>query len=597
MTIRSRRVLVLALLLLLVISGWLGVRALLAKGQLEDARAQLRQVRTALESRDVPAARAATAEAVRHTDRAVGLTSDPLWRLAELTPIAGRTLLTAGELAVVADQLTGEVLPELLDAVDTVDPDAFRRPDGSFDLAPLRSAEQPLRDARQQAEAAQQRLRDLPQSLVLPPVADAREDLEDQTAELVGAVSGAVSGTQIAPLVLGEDRPRRFFVLVQQTSESRGTGGLPGGFVVLETEKGRLCVTAQGSNADLRNEVIPPPAGVPADYVQHYRDFGAFGLWQNINVSPDLPVVARVIAERWRRQSGQTVDGVIAVDSQALAQLLRGAGPIPLPGGRELRPEDIVDYLAVGQYRDFAPPTGATGIDRSEERKQVLARISQAATQRLVSGGGDSEQLLLGIVEALRSGHLRMTSWDAPLGPLLADAGVDGALPKGEAPVAYPVVFNSTGGKLDHWLERAVRYDAGPCEGPRRRSTITVELRNAAPTSGLPPYLTTRIDENGLTTSSTNAVTLQVYGTRGAVLEDASLDGQPISRRVRSDGQFLRQSEEGGLPMWHLRVELPPEQTRRLELRLVEPVVPGEARVPEQPLARPLSRTVDVPAC
>lgn len=589
--------LVLALLLLLAIGGWLGIRAVLAKGQLEDARAQLQQVRTALESRDVPAARSAADAAADDTGRAVSLTSDPLWRLVERVPVLGRSLRTSGGLAEVADELTSGALPPLLDAVETVDPDSFRRTDGSFDLKPLQAAEEPLRTALERAESAQDALERLPRRLLAPPVGRARTDLADQTADLVDAVSGAVSGTRIAPLVLGEDRPRRFFVLVQQTSESRGTGGLPGGFVVLETEKGRLRVTAQGSNADLRNEVIPPPAGVPADYVQHNRDFGAFGLWQNINVSPDLPVVARVIAERWRRQSGQTVDGVIAVDSQALAQLLRGAGPIPLPGGRELRPEDIVDYLAVGQYRDFAPPTGATGIDRSEERKQVLARISQAATQRLVSGGGDSEQLLLGIVEALRSGHLRMTSWDAPLGPLLADAGVDGALPAGEAPVAYPVVFNSTGGKLDHWLERSVRYEAGPCEGPRRRSTITVELRNDAPTSGLPPYLTTRIDENGVTMSATNAVTLQVYGTRGALLEGSSLDGEPISRRVRSDGQFLRQSEEGGLPMWHLRVELPPEETRRLELRLVEPVVPGEARVPEQPLARPLSRTVDVPAC
>jgi hypothetical protein len=588
---------VLLVLVLLAAGAWLGVRALQAKERLEQARGHLQDVRTALESRDVAAARAAADAAQEQTGRSVRLTSDPVWRVAERVPLLGRSLRTAGGVAEAADDLTAAALPPLLDAVEVVDPQELRRPDGSFDLAPLRSAGEPLATALQQVESARSGLRGLPEGLVLPPVGSAREDLVQQVDELAGAVSGAVAAVDIAALVLGEDRLRRFFVLVQQTSESRGTGGLPGGFVVLEAEDGRLRVTAQGSNADLRNEVIPPPPGVPADYVEHYRDFGAFGLWQNINVSPDLPVVARVVADRWRRQSGQSVDGVIALDSQALAQLLRGAGPISLPSDRQLLPEDVVDYLAVGQYEDFAPPTGATGIDRSEERKEVLARISQAATQRLVSGGGDSEQLLLGLVEALRSGHLRMTAFEDPLRSLLAEAGVDGGLPDGEAPVAYPVVFNSTGGKLDHWLERSVSYEAGPCDGPRRRSTITVELRNEAPTEGLPPYLTTRIDENGLTTSSTNAVTLQVYGTRGALLEDATLDGEPVSRRVRADGQFLRQSDEGGLPMWHLRVELPPGQTRTLELRLVEPVVAGEPRVPEQPLARPLARRVDVPVC
>ena len=584
-------------LLLIAAVGWLGWSALQAKSELESARTDLQVVRDALGERDLPAARAAAKKAAEKTAGARKGTSDPIWRVAGAVPVLGRSLSTTTGVAQAADALTSKALPGLLDAVEAADPDALRQADGSIDLQPIADAQPPLREGLKHAEQAQQDLDSLPESLVAGPVADARDELQTETDDLVDAVDGALKATEIAPLVLGQDKPRRFFVLVQQNSESRGTGGLPGGFVILETDKGRLRATAQGSNADLRNEVIPPPAGVPADYVQHYTDFGAFGIWQNINVSPNLPVVAQVIADRWRRQSGQTVDGVIAVDAQSLQDLLRGAGPIPLPNGKELQPDGIVDYLAVDQYRDFAPPDGTTGIDRSPERKLVLKRIAEAATQRIVRGGGDNEQLLLGLVDAVTSGHLRMTSTDPALGRLLHDAGVDGALPEGDAPVAYPVVFNSTGGKLEHWLDRSVTYTAGPCEGPRRRSTIEVSLTNSAPATGLPRYLTNRIDENGQQSSTTNALTLQVYGTRGALLDSAELDGEPISGRVRPGKPFLSQTTEAGLPMWHLRVELPLAETRTLTLRLVEPTAKGEPRVPEQPLTRPLQKDVDVPVC
>lgn len=591
------RTLLVVLLLLLVAAAWLAYGALQVRQSLESARTDLRAVRDALQERDLPAARAAAAGAAAKTQEARDSTSDPVWRVAGAVPLLGRTFATTSGVAAVADRLSSEVLTGLLDAVEVVDPDALRRSDGTIDLAPVAAAQPPLRTSLERATAAQQELADLPTTLIPGAVRAAHAELAGETADLIDLLDGVSTATEIAPLLLGQDEPRRYFVMIQQNAESRGTGGLTGGYVILEADGGRLDVTDQGSNADLRNEVIPPPAGVPADYVQHYTGFGAFGLWQNINVSPNLPVVARVVADRWRRQSGQRIDGVIAVDAQGLQFLLRGAGSIPLPGGGSLAPDGIVDYLAVGQYRDFAPPQGSTGIDQSPERKQVLERISRAATQRLVTGGGDSEQLLRGLVEAVRSGHLRMTSADGQLGPLLRGAGVDGALPEGEAPVAYPVVFNSTGGKLDHWLQRSVTYTAGPCQGPRRRSTITVELRNDAPATGLPRYLTNRIDGNGQTSSLVNAVTLQVYGTRGALLESASLDGAPLSGVVRVNGQFLSETSEAGLPLWHLRLELPRGQTRRLQLRLVEPVVPGEARVPEQPLSRSLQRQVDVPAC
>jgi hypothetical protein len=49
---------------------------------------------------------------------------------------------------------------------------------------------------------------------------------------------------------------------------------------------------------------------------------------------------------------------------------------------------------------------------------------------------------------------------------------------------------------------------------------------------------------------------------------------------------------EQGRPVFVLQVELPPGQERRLELDLVEPLVPGEPTVLVQPLVREQVTTV-----
>lgn len=577
--------------MLLAALAWLTVRALTVRSELAAARTDLAQARTALTEQRLDAADADIARAGRRTAKAAAAADDPLVRAAARVPFVGRSVAVVRGIAAAADEVARGVLPDALSTARTLDPAKVRRPDGSVDLAAVEQSRPRLAGLARRAAGLQAATHRLPTRGVVGPVDRARTQIQDQVDQLTGALRAASEAVDLAPALLGADRTRRYFVLVQQTSESRGTGGLPGGFAVLEASKGRLRVTAQGSNAELKNgdRVVPP--GMPADYLRLYGNQGAFTLWQNINLSPDLPTVSRVVAARWKHQSGQSVDGVIALDALALADLLRGSGPIDL-GNRTLPPDQLPDYLAIGQYREFST------LDRQGARKEKLTLVARAATRRLTSGGGDNVELLRGLVHAVVSGHLRMASDDPALSARLHAAGVDGALPDGPAPVAYPVVFNGSAGKLDYFLDRSLTYTAAACNGATRRSTITVSLRNSAPARGLPPYLTIFTNVRGQQQSDMAAVSLAVYTTRGSEFAGAELDGTPISlARTRADGAVLRLASERGLPRWDVFLDLPRGATRTLILHLDEPLAPGAARTPEQPLARPLKVTSRVPVC
>jgi hypothetical protein len=582
--VRRLRWVALGVVLLALVGAWLGYRGLAAKRHLDQARAGLTTARSDLLDGRLDAAAAGITAAGRETAQARRLTGDPVWRVISLVPLLGNNVRSGRGVAVAADDAARSVLPEALTAARLLQPSRLRRPGGAVDVALLRTAEPSLTRSAHRADRVDRAVSDLPTRLLARPVRTAVRQATEQFAQLAEALDAAATSVQVAPALLGADRPRRYFVLLQQTAESRGTGGIPGGYAVVSARAGKLTVESSGSNAELRGGTIPVPAGVSRAFADRYEPLGSFELWPNVTMSPDLPNVARLVAARWKAQGGGSVDGVVAMDAIALKDLLRGSGPIDV-GGQSIPPAGIEAYLSVGQY------VGVVEGGLNDERKERLSQIAGTAVGRLVAGAGDPQQAVRGVVDAVRSGHLRMASDDPALAPVLHRTHVDGALPEGPAPVAYPVVFSTTGGKLDTFLDRTVQYRAGSCSGRTRRSTITLTLRSTPP-AGLPPYVTIRERDGVHGSSLTSSLGVQVYGTRGSRLLSVELDGRPFPV-----GGVLEPGTEAGLPVWLTYLDLPPGKARVLELQLVEPTAAGAPRVPEQPLARPLLRHLHVTEC
>ncbi|MDQ1537739.1 MAG: hypothetical protein QOE58_2132, partial [Actinomycetota bacterium] len=504
---------------------WIAVRLLLARDHLESARTQLGVARSALVDRDLTRAEKAIGRAGRDTATARSLTGDPVtWAWAHV-PLAGRNVAVVRGLATGADDVVRDVLPPALTTAREADPESLRRPDGSIDLAALQRISALVQPAAQKAAQVRRHVHALPESLLIPPVARGRETFVAQLDQLTNTIQDAADAIRVSPEFLGAGGKKHWFVMVQQNGESRGTGGIIGGYAVLEAAHGKITVLRQGSNADLRDGSIST-AGFAADFRARYELDGGFAVWPNVNLSPDLPTVAKVITAKWRAEGGGPIDGVLTIDAESLAGLLQGGPPIRLDDGKAIASDSLVDYLNVGQY--VGVPADPTGLASRKDRlsgiaQQVLARLTQG-------GGGSSRSLLTGVVKTLQSGHLHFASNNAVLAPVLARTGLDGALPRGPAPVAYAVVNNISGGKLDSFLDRSISYAGGSCSGKRRNTTIAVTLRSRVPgATTLPDYVTVREDETGSHQSATGRVLLEVYGTRGAVLRSATLNGLAVS--------------------------------------------------------------------
>jgi hypothetical protein len=375
--------------------------------------------------------------------------------------------------------------------------------------------------------------------------------------------------------MMGAQGERRYLVIFQNTAEARGTGGLPGAFAVLTASQGKL------GFADFGNDTVMADAQATVDlgkeYAAQYAQNAPTTTWVNANLSPHFPYAAQIWANAWLRHSGKKVDGVIALDPGAMAGLLAVTGPARLANGTTVSAGNVVDLTERASYAAFADTT---------ERKGFFLEVASATAAKLLlaADGRQVPALLSALRKELNDGRVSVWSAHPPEQQELQRHHFAGDLPDGPAPFAGLVVNNAAGSKLDYYLDRKLVWEPRQCSPDGREITVTATLTNRAPASGLPTYVTMRVDEPPYATRpGDNRLLVSYFASTGAVLTRATLDGQTA---------LLNTATERGHPVFTLDMELPAQSARTLKLYLVEPPATRAPVVLRQPLVRPLQSTV-----
>jgi hypothetical protein len=579
----KRYVIPIALLVLLVASGYLAVRALAARNELEQARPQVEKVKTAVLDGDTVRARAALAELQRHAHKARRYASGPLWRLAGHLPLVGDDVDGVHGVTVAIDQVATDVLPPLVDVAASVKPSALRVAGNRINTAPLATAEPALHGAAARSDEIRATLSALHPAGMIGPVRRAVTDVRRQVDDLAATTDKAATAAKLLPPMLGAGGKRTYLLAFQNNAEARGTGGLLGAYGVLDVDKGRLSIRHLGPNTELRNEQrLPIELG--ADYFDLYGNDPA--LWVNSNESPHFPYGAQIWLELYRRQFGQRLDGVIATDPVAMGYLLSATGPARLATGEQVTSQNAVALTLRDVYARF--PNDNT------RRDLFLQLIAKAVFDKLLSGQGDPVRIVDELSHSADERRLLVYSTRPGEESELGSTALGGVVHEGPGAYVGLVINNAAGSKMDYYLSRALVYEQGACTIPgRRESTVRVTLINTAPKSGLPPYVTIRADERVVkgfekAPLGSNASYVQVYATAGAELLGATVDGKPLQ---------VIPGRERGKAVFTYRAVLQAGQTQEAVLRLDEPRVSGPVAVLRQPLVRPITVKADASRC
>jgi hypothetical protein len=533
---------------------------LLARQQVRHVEAGLRRVQFLVSAGRLAEARQVAATIPAATHRAQLLTSGPAWWLAAHVPYLGAPAETVRGATDAAHRLGAQGIPALLDVARLMDPSRLRTGGATLDLTALESARPRLEQAAQTLHAAQREVDGLPGRTWLHAVDTPRAQLADALDRFTGYVDAATRAARVLPPMLGADGPKRYFIGMQNEAELRGTGGLPGAFAIAVASHGTVRFTHFESDAALlpaaTDKQIATGLGFGREFTDAYGASLPTQSYPNSNVSPDFPYAARIWARMWQQVSGEHVDGALAVDPTVLGYLLSATGPVRLPDGRTLSATNVVSLTERDEYALY-PDYGS--------RKQFLVAVLHASADALTSGRGSSTALARAMVQASAQRRLLVWSADPDVQRELAATTYGGVIPRNLRPFAAPILNNTSGGKLDYYLQRAIEYRRSGC-GPIRDVRVTLRLTNTAPAAGLPGYVTTRLDRAPPSSLPGDYATLlDYYATAGAQLLSVRVDGTPVTAAALA---------ASGHPVFRLPVQLP-RGTTVVELHLVEPAGSG----------------------
>ena len=182
------------------------------------------------------------------------------------------------------------------------------------------------------------------------------------------------------PNVLGCTQPQKYFVAFTSSSEARALGGLIGQYAVVETDCTSLKVLDVGTNLQLKD------SNVFLQAQKKYPDIflGKNTEWVNSNLFPDGQLIGSMWLEAYYKQSGQKLDGAIAVDLPLLVDMaiLSGFSFENRSGDLLSNRSEILNYLLNGIYFDYPVDNLKRKAIQLDLSRQMVNSFSQIAANK-----------------------------------------------------------------------------------------------------------------------------------------------------------------------------------------------------------------------
>lgn len=429
---------------------------------------------------DVPGARTSFNTGAELAAAAERKLNTPITLPARLLPVLGDNLRAADAMAR-GGRMMGPAVEDALKAAE-VFPTGPNGPEiglngGQINLDSWSQAVGRLKTAAAGAKLAVAEVR-AAEGLLLPPIASARNSFLQQGDEGTKALESARDAAALMLHVFGADKPRTWFLAIQNSVELRATGGYLGAFGILSSKSGKLTLERFDDNTELPE--LSGPAQASQEFSDNYDRFGSRQEWFNVNMTPDFPTAGELVANMWEKATSRRIDGVIALDAVGLNQLLKVVGPVEAPLVGQINSDNFLPLALNEAYIRFP---------EKEDRSSFLLEVGREVWSRLLAGNFSNPGALLQPMGEM-IGTKRLQMWSREEQERIIRLGVGGALqPESGSDYLMVVGQNAAGNKIDFYARRRISYKVDLTDPQDVRGAVNVEIKNGAPATGLPRYV------------------------------------------------------------------------------------------------------------
>jgi hypothetical protein len=304
-----------------------------------------------------------------------------------------------------------------------------------------------------------------------------RVPLETQLDPLLPLLEDGLSAAVALPRLLGagDEGPKTYLVLVQNSDELRATGGFitaVGSFVLNDGE----LLNYQFETSEIFEDWTKPYPQAPWQY-SRYMDIPVLVL-RDANWFSHYPTTALWAETLYAYTGHHSVDGVVAIDQQVLIYLLQALGPLTVAGeNAPVTHENVVRYMRTAKE----PPPDVDIREWIPNRKEFIGELASAILDKLFNDRSISrEKVARALLRSLNERHILLQVDDPGMTDLLARHAWDGALRPGTGDFLMVVDTNVGYNKTNAVVTTGISYDIDLSDPTRPTGSLVVFHDNQA---------------------------------------------------------------------------------------------------------------------
>lgn len=269
----------------------------------------------------------------------------------------------------------------------------------------------------------------------------------------VEALQTAQTLTDSAADVIGVGSKKKYLVLFQNPNELRATGGFVGSYAIVNLENGKIKeisiddIYNVDGLLDLNNYKEPSVPAVKKYLKQDYLRI------RDANWNPSFPNSADQILKLFNEANGSRFDGVIAIDTFLVKDLLFATGPLFLTSyNEEIKADNVYEraqYYSEARY-----------LDGSQQKKEFLTVLGSKLMETLFSMGNEKlSPLVKATFLNLERKHILAYIPNSQISALISDKNWGGSISPTKTDFLYIVDSNLGSNKADYFITREAEYE------------------------------------------------------------------------------------------------------------------------------------------
>lgn len=297
-------------------------------------------------------------------------------------------------------------------------------------------------------------------------------------------VEKARTASYILPKLTAVDGKKSYLVLLQNNLELRPTGGFIGSYGQFNFEKGRLVNIKVDDIYNLDGglkEIIEPPSEIKNDLGQN-RLF-----LRDSNFEPDFPTSARASQVFYRKEAGENVAGVFALDLTGSGKLLNAVGGLDLPDyGEHVSGDNLFERAISHAEVNFFPGSQAKKNYLTSLQNQLFNKIFYLSKQNW-------PRIIASLGESLEQKHLLIYLADPELFSYLAAENWSGVMPRGvddeegEKHDFLAIIESNMGAnKVNFYIDRSLKLETVIGKEGQINHKLIVNYKNNSPSDVFP---------------------------------------------------------------------------------------------------------------